>query len=412
MGAPTPIEAGAVRRNYGVLTALGSTSCYSLAYGIILPLLSLYAISIGGSASVIAAYTVAGTAANFVWRFFSGYLADYLGPIRLVQVGLVISTTASLLLLLIDNPWLLVPANVLIGLGAATFWPALRAVVILASTGGDEKALGRVASAQEAGATAGQALGGVVAGLLTLTAGLGLGSAVLLIGLAAALLLSRTPVTASIRPQPRATGDSQPAPPTGSSSPRSQIAVAAAVLLLSGIAISSFLPYLAIYVGIELGSGATGVGLTFAAFSVARFLAGLASGPVLHRYRQVARGRATLAPLIALAAAAMYLKSLAGTLLIFILVGVVAAFLVTLTHVLVMSSVTRLSRQRIASRVGLLEAFGLAGASLGPLLGVWVYTADPPRLFLSSAITLACAALVSLGWRSDAAAEEPRNEEG
>lgn len=370
-------------------------SLYAFGFGIVGPIIPLHIVALGGGAAVVGGYAIVGTLTNAMLRPVTGRIADKVAKPQVYRVGLVASVCAAVLLAGTGSVWPVLPAGVLVGAGAATFWPALKAAALESSESGHTGTLGRVLAAQEFGTTIGQGLSGVIATVASVRFALGSGAGVLGLALVAAFLPVRSGGSLKLADEQSVASADQknmgitrlgPDPEEFTQVVRSpRVMASAGVLFLVGATVGSFLPYLALYLKNVLQVGAVGIGLSFATFSVARLAGGLAASR-LERIISVRIGlRKRASTLLAVASLLTFGKGLVPF-PAFLLLGILLAFTLSVSSVVIMASVTRASTARIAGRLGLLEAASLAGAALGPALGAVAYQTFPGSLFTSSAL--------------------------
>jgi MFS family permease len=229
-------------------------------------------------------------------------------------------------------------------------------------------------------------------------------AAAVLLG-ALALSLARLRMRRSAVDPARPAAGRRQEPHESPSMPRLQMIAACLVMGLVGASVSTFLPFLALYVRHQLDAAAFLVGLTFALFSIARFTAGLSVSRVADVISRRLPPRSRLISMLIVAAALLAGQSV-HNLPVFLLLGIALAFVLTITNILVMASTASLAPRRLASSIGLLEACALGGAIVGPSVGGVIYSTDPRLLFLGAGGVALLAAVASL------AAPPPHLSEG
>lgn len=368
---------------------------YSLAFGVVNPVIPLFAIAAGGGAAVIGVAAVVGTGTNAFLRPMLGRVGDRWNRHALISVAMLPSLLGIGLLTVRPPVWAIVASYFLVGVGAALLWPALKATAIVESKRAPQSALGRIMSWQGAGLATGQALGGFILGWVGFRATFGISSSILGAGVLVAFccLRVRRGAVQQQSGQMRATEENVSDSVQATEGLRGQLTAAVVVMLLIGLTISSFLPYVAVYLRYQLHQSADLVGLTIAMFSAAQVIAGYLAQQVSAWLRQVMANKFIVPSLLAVAS--LLLVGESGTSYVkFVILGMFAAFVFMILNVAITASVSRFGHARLGGRVGLLEGGSLAGAMLGPVIGGVVYSHDRGLLFVVAACIAAIAMAV------------------
>jgi MFS family permease len=247
----------------GALTSpIVPAAFYGLTFGIANPLIPLFVVASGGGPGLVAAYSIVGTATNAVTRPLVGRYSDRGNRNAVVSMALIPGVVGLAALSVVRVPWAVIPYGVMIGIGGASFWPSLRASAAEGATASLRKVLGRLGSAQEAGTTLGQLAAGGLLGAVGFQGSFRIAAAVLLGALS--LSLARLRIRRSAVDPARPAAAQRQEPHESASMPRLQMIAACVVLGLVGASVSTFLPFLALYVRHQLDAAAFLVGLTFA----------------------------------------------------------------------------------------------------------------------------------------------------
>ncbi len=185
MGAgPGAIDRGLVR----VAAIVGVAE---LGFATVVPLLPLYLKEhLGASATLVGLVVATFAAVETLFKTTWGSVADRIGRRPVIIWGLVLSSTAPVLMTLLHSAWLFVPLRLIDGMGSAALWPAAAAIMADRTTGaGRATAMGTLNMYFLSGLALGPSLGLFVSGFAgTYTPGFYLASALLL---GAAILAAR-----------------------------------------------------------------------------------------------------------------------------------------------------------------------------------------------------------------------------
>ena len=146
-----------------------AVALFTLSTGITRPVFALFASRLGVSPLLIGVITSLGVAANAVTRPLSGRLADRHGRWRFLLGGLGLLATATALYAVTPRTGaaaVLAAATVLVGVGAASFWPSLKASLVEHYLADRERALGYISGTQGVCTAIGASVGGSIAGAL------------------------------------------------------------------------------------------------------------------------------------------------------------------------------------------------------------------------------------------------------
>jgi MFS family permease len=390
---------------------LVAVALFTLSTGITHPIFALFATRLGVSPILIGIITALGVGANALTRPLSGRLADRYGRHRFLAGGLALLTAATALYAVTPATGaaaVLAVASMLVGVGAATFWPALKASVVEHYLDDRQRALGHIQGTQGVCTAIGATVGGVVAGTFGYRWAYIAGAAALL---AAVFVLARprkTGPSAAASDEPL--GDvAESAPPDDNTAAPTAVPRKArqGLLTLGGmiaavnIGLGAILGFLALYVAQVYHKSTLTVGVLYTAI----FLGTAVGGLLLGRFSAVA-ARRRVGQRLVLAA------TLVGSTVICLLTPVLGfdgfAATQTLLAVLLtaaMITMTVLSTElmqadALATVIGTVEAIGFGAALLGPVLGGIVFTAARTALFPAAGTLFAASLLALLAtWR-------------
>jgi len=393
---------------------LAAVALFTLSTGITRPMFALFAASLGVSAVLIGVIASAGIAANALTRPVSGRLSDRYGRRRFLLGGLILLAAATGVYALTPRsgaPLILGAATVAVGVGAAAFWPSLKASLVEQYSSQRERALGYITATQGACTALGAAAGGAVAAALGFRWAFAAGAGVLLA--AAVLLAPMTPAPAPDITARKEQPQKDPAPsPVASPSRRLPVGVLAlgGMIAVVNLGLGAILSFLALYAARIYGSSTAVIGLLFTAVFLGQAAGGLAIGRLTGTVvlRGVGR-RLTLAFTLAVSAGICLAAPLLGFAL-FALTQTVLAVLATVA-IIVMTAMTTelLPAGALGAAIGTVEAVGFAAALLGPVLGGIVFVAAPAALFPAVGALFAAALLLLVAARSTI--EQNRAEE-
>ena len=96
-----------------------------LGFATVIPLLPLYLRGrLGASATLIGVVVATFAAVETVFKTTWGSLADRIGSRPVIVGGLLLSSTAPVLMTLVRSAWFFVPLRLIDGMGSAALWPA------------------------------------------------------------------------------------------------------------------------------------------------------------------------------------------------------------------------------------------------------------------------------------------------
>ncbi len=132
--------------------------------GLIVPVRSLYARSVGANELEIGLMASSFILAEFLFQIPFGLASDKFGRRRMMMIGMAIRTVMPIMYLFVANPWLFIILRFIDGTGAAAVLPAARAY-LMDSTPEDRRgeAFGILGMGTSAGLLLGPAIGGFVA---------------------------------------------------------------------------------------------------------------------------------------------------------------------------------------------------------------------------------------------------------
>ena len=180
---------GAIER--GLLRVAAVVGVAELGFATVVPLLPLYLKErLGASATLVGLVVATFAAVETLFKTAWGSVADRIGRRPVIIWGLVLSSTAPLLMTLLHAAWLFVPLRLIDGIGSAALWPAAAAVMADRTTGAERAtAMGTLNMCFLSGLAIGPSLGLFVSGFTgSYRLGFYLASALLL---GAALLAAR-----------------------------------------------------------------------------------------------------------------------------------------------------------------------------------------------------------------------------
>lgn len=137
-----------------------------LGFATVVPLLPLYLKEhLGASATLVGIVVATFAAVETLFKTTWGTIADRIGRRPVIIWGLLLSSTAPVLMTLLRSPWLFVPLRLVDGIGSAALWPAAAAVMADRTTGaGRATAMGALNMCFLAGLALGPSLGLFVSG--------------------------------------------------------------------------------------------------------------------------------------------------------------------------------------------------------------------------------------------------------
>lgn len=343
----------------------------NMGYGMVLPVIPLYARSYGASAALIGLMLSAVAVGRITLQLPAGYLADRVDERLVAAGGLALYAPALLGMALLPSPAVFVPLRLVEGCAEGIALPALYAIV---STRSHPDRVGTSFGLFTSSATGGLALAPVVGGLAVARVG-----PRPLFGLVAAgALLAALLLLASVGPG-RPEAEAAARRPSGLGALR-LLSGALAVRLLpalaasfaSRVAFAAVLAVVPLYASdvLHVGSDALGLlfTLNFAVFSFGQPLAGWASDR--------SRGHRDLAPAVVVMGAAFAVLGFAASFTVFAALLVVEAFaacwVVVASRRLASTAATSVGHGKAFAVLGVA---GDAGSLVGPLLATALYGA-------------------------------------
>jgi MFS family permease len=368
-----------------------------LGFATVIPLLPLYLKErLGASASLVGVVVSTFAAVETVFKTAWGSLADRVGRRPVIVSGLVLSSTAPLIMTLLRTAWLFVPLRVVDGMGSAALWPvAAAAIVDKTSKARRATAMGSLNMFFLSGLALGPAVGLYVSGFL---GGYNFG-----FYLASALLLTSAVLAMFVFPGGRGAVHSKHAGYSGGplsnflhtvrTSPRLLSMLLIAFVQMIGVGLLA--PILAIYAHEVIQLSDQMIGTLFLVMVLAVALASVPGGRLADR---IGRPRTVIWGMM-LASAGMWLLPLAGRDRLPIL-GVAALLLGGSYAVSSPAWLALMSEAAPRGGTGMVmgasETAQGAGLIIGPLLGGILYDALGPRApFLASAVLLTAGAALA-----------------
>lgn len=380
--------------NGTVARYLVAVGLFTISTGMTRPMFPLFAAGLGVGVVLIGVLNSIGVAANAIVRPLSGRLADRYGRGVFVLGGLLFLMAGNVAYAMAPAGLadvVLAAGSTSIGIGAAAFWPSLKASLVELYLHRRERALGYITTIQGVCTALGAAAGGVIAADIGYRWSFGLGAGSLLI---AAVLVGRSP-----RPSPQRPAASPAAPEdtvVARHIPAPVLVIAAATAVMN-IAVGAILTFLSLYASQQYHRSAAVIGLLFTFVFLGQaaggYLIGTASGTTA--LRRIGRRR-LLVLLLVLAVLCCVLTPVLG----FVAFGVaqtVLATLATAAGIVLMALGTELmSVHRLGTVIGSLEAVSLSASLLGPVLGGALFQAHQAAFFPAAGAAFGVALLVLL----------------
>jgi MFS family permease len=361
-----------------------------LGFATVIPLLPLYLKEhLGASATMVGVVVATFAAVETVFKTIWGSLADRIGRRPVIVGGLLLSSTAPLLMTLLRSAWLFVPLRLIDGIGSAALWPVAAAVMVDRTEGQQRAtAMGTLNMFFLSGLALGPSLGLFVSGFLGgYTFGFYLASALLLSAAGCAMLVFRdgthhTHPSHHLAPAARARGLLQGL----HESPLLLAMLGVAFVQMIGVGLLA--PILVIYAHEVVQLSDQLIGTLFLVMVLAVALASVPGGQLADR---IGRPR-TVVWGMAMASAGMWLLPLAqrGNLLV---LGVAALLLGGSYAISSPAWLALMSEAAPRGSTGMVmgasETAQGAGLIIGPLLGGALYdTLGPQAPFVASAVLL------------------------
>ena len=370
-----------------------------LGFATVVPLLPLYLKErLGASAALVGAVVATFAAVETIFKTTWGSLADRVGRRPVIVSGLLLSSTAPIIMTILRSAWLFIPLRLVDGMGSAALWPVAAASIADRAAGAQRAtAMGALNMFFLSGLALGPALGLYVSAFLGgYTFGFYLASALLLT--AAALAVLTFGDEDGHRSEPAAHPDRSPARTGGflrvaRRSPRLFSMLLVAFVQMFGVGLLA--PILAIYAHEVVRLSDQMIGTLFLVIVLAVALASVPGGRLADR---VGRPRAVIWGMV-LASAGMWLLPLASRDRLPIL-GLAALLLGASYAVSSPAWLALMSeaapRGATGMTMGASETAQGAGLIIGPLIGGVLYdTLGPQTPFLASAALLTAGAVLA-----------------
>lgn len=373
----------------GLLRVAAIVGVAELGFATIIPLLPLYLKErLGASATLVGIVVATFAAVETVFKTTWGGLADRIGRRPVVVGGLLLSSTAPILMTLLRSAWMFIPLRLIDGMGSAALWPV--AAAVMADLTKDERratAMGTLNMFFLSGLALGPSLGLIVSGFTgTYAAGFYLASGLLLSAAGLALVVFRDVGQPAPGGPRRASGARAGGVGSLRRSPRLLAMLLVAFIQMLGVGL--LVPILVIYAHEVVKLSDQLIGIIFLVMVLAVAAASVPGGRVADR---IGRSR-TVAWGMALATLGMWLLPLAGRGNLPLL-GVAAMLLGGSYAVSSPAWLALMSESAPPGNTGLVmgasETAQGAGLIIGPVLGGFLYdTVGPQAPFIASAVLL------------------------
>ena len=101
-----------------------------LGFATVVPLLPLYLKErLGASAALVGAVVATFAAVETIFKTTWGTLADRVGRRPVIVSGLLLSSTAPIIMTILRSAWLFIPLRLVDGMGSAALWPVAAASI-------------------------------------------------------------------------------------------------------------------------------------------------------------------------------------------------------------------------------------------------------------------------------------------
>jgi DHA1 family multidrug resistance protein-like MFS transporter len=367
--------------------SLAAVALFTLNTGLTRPILPLFARDLGVAFILIGVFDSLGIAANALVRPFSGHLSDLRGRKSVIVFGLILVLVSDLIYLVASSPlasYFLALAALITGIGAASFWPSLKASMAELYQDERERAFGYITATEAIFTAVGSAIGGILA-VLTYRAVFGMAALGLMIAILLMLTLKSTPTcgkNSSALPKNQSRGVNWAIFKTVVEVPKN-VLVLLIIIIFFNLAIGNFLPFLALYVRDVYGQGTVAIGGVFTALFLSRALAGVVIAWFSQKALQRVRRPLLLSVEIGIGALSFFLLPELGF-YPFLGVHLALAFILAAVGISIMALATDLTTQGLGTTIGLIESAGMVAGLVGPIVGGLVYEHNPLWLFPSS----------------------------
>jgi MFS family permease len=355
--------------NASLARYLAAVGLFTMSTGLTRPVFPLFAAGLGVGVVAIGVLNAVGIAANAVVRPLSGRLADRYGRTAFILGGLLFLILGNVAYAVAPSRAagiVLAAGSTAIGVGAAMFWPSLKATLVGQYLDRRERAFGYISTVQGSCTAVGAAVGGVAATALGYRWSFALGATALA---AAAVLVGRPSGQRTPRDTPPRT-DPAPAGSAGRRRIPAPVLVLTAATALLNVAVGAVLTFVSLYASQVYHHGAAVIGVLFTFVFLGQAGGGYAVGRIsgTAALRRLGRRR-LLTFLLALAAVCCLATPLLG----FVAFGAV---------------------------IGTLEAVGLSSTLLGPVLGGALFAAHRAAFFPAAGLVLVAALVLLVAWGS------------
>lgn len=382
----------------GLLRVAAIVGVAELGFATVVPLLPLYLKEhLGASATLVGLVVATFAAVETLFKTTWGSVADRIGRRPVIIWGLVLSSTAPVLMTLLRSAWLFVPLRLIDGIGSAALWPAAAAIMADRTTGaGRATAMGTLNMCFLSGLAIGPSLGLFVSGFT--------GSYALGFYLASALLLGAAILAARVFREgehgPDSAHHQSPGAWTGGflrgirQSPLLLSMLFVAFIQMFGVGLLA--PILVIYAHEVVQLSDQLIGTLFLVIVLGVALASVPGGRMADR---IGRPRTVMWGMV-MASVGMWLLPLAGRGNLAIL-GVAALLLGGSYAVSSPAWLALMSEAAPIGSTGMVmgasETAQGAGLVIGPLLGGILYDALGPQIpFVASAVLLTAGAALAI----------------
>jgi MFS family permease len=380
--------------NSSLARYLAAVGLFTMSTGLTRPVFPLFAAGLGVGVVLIGVLNAVGVA-NAVVRPLSGRLADRYGRTAFVLAGLLFLVLGNVVYAVTPSRGagiVLAAGSTAIGVGAAMFWPSLKATLVGQQLDRRERALGYVSTVQGSCTAIGAAVGGVAATGLGYRWSFALGATALA---AAAVLVARPP---GRQAPPAAPPVTDPAPARRRRIPATVLVLTAATALLN-VAVGAVLTFLSLYASQVYHHGAAVIGVLFTFVFLGQAGGGYAVGRISGTAALRRFGRPRLLTLLLALAAVCCLATPVLGFVAFGAAQTVLAVAATAAGIVMMAMTTELMPvTALGTVIGGLEAVGLSSMLLGPVLGGALFAAHRAAFFPVAGLVLVVALVLLVVW--------------
>lgn len=362
----------------GIKPVLFTLFMVSFGFGVILPMLPFYAISLGATPFELGMLTAVFALMSLLFSPLMGKLADGIGRKKILMVGTGAFAVSYLLFAFTDSLEMAFAARAIEGIAAAAIFPACLSLISDFSTEAQRgRAMGLVSMSFSVGLIAGPAFGGIASSFAVK-------DAFLLSALFAACNFAS--VALQIK-EPKEKEESKDIA-SQEAGLLSHIASPLLFLFLSSFMVAFMIggidATLALYTGEQMGFSSAQIGIVFTYIGVLIMAMQFAAGSLVNKYGEVMLIKWGL--LLSGAGFFLLMFSQSWLLLMFALAVFVCG------NALVFPSVTSLITKKVHGKrgavLGLVSSFNSLGQMLGPLIGGLLYGVNHQLAFLGMAVII------------------------